>query len=74
MAFAPPSRGIQPTVALTIAVASAVAWGRMYRGMHYLSDVLAGALLGLVSLAVTWLIIEHAYQRHLDRELEQEFG
>ena len=61
-------------VVITVAVVCAVAWSRMYRGMHFLSDVIAGALLGLVSLVVTWLIIDHAYQRHLDRELSREFG
>jgi len=29
-----------------------VAWARMYQGMHYLSDVIAGAVLG-----ITWVII-----------------
>lgn len=30
----------------------AVAWARMYQGMHYLSDVIAGVVLGLVSIAI----------------------
>jgi undecaprenyl-diphosphatase len=38
---------------LAIAVPIAVAVSRMYRGMHYPTDVLAGALLGAVWLAVT---------------------
>jgi len=29
-----------------------VAWARMYQGMHYLSDVIAGVVLGLVSIAI----------------------
>ena len=61
-------------VVLTVAVASAVAWARMYRGMHFLSDVIAGAVLGLVSLVVTWWILEHAHRRQLDHELERELG
>jgi undecaprenyl-diphosphatase len=38
---------------LAVAVPIAVAVSRMYRGMHYPTDVLAGALLGAVWLAVT---------------------
>lgn len=42
---------------LTAAVAFAVAWSRMYRGMHHLTDVLAGAVLGLTSvLTATWIV------------------
>jgi undecaprenyl-diphosphatase len=38
------------------AIALTVAWARMYRGMHHLSDVVAGALLGVASLAVAvWI-------------------
>lgn len=39
-------------VALTAVVAVAVGLARIYQGMHYVSDVVAGVLLGLVSLAV----------------------
>jgi membrane-associated phospholipid phosphatase len=42
------------TVAVTlfVAVVAAVAWARLYQGMHYASDVGTGIVLGLVSLAV----------------------
>jgi membrane-associated phospholipid phosphatase len=30
-----------------------VAWARMYRGMHHLTDLAAGVLMGLIALAVT---------------------
>lgn len=33
-------------------VVTAVAFGRLHQGMHYLSDVIAGVVLGLVSLAI----------------------
>ena len=52
------------TVALSAAVAAAVGWARLYRGMHHLSDVIAGVLLGLVSVAITWLIVRGAERRH----------
>jgi undecaprenyl-diphosphatase len=44
--------------ALVVAVVVAiVAWSRVYRGMHYLSDVTAGAALGIASIAAVWWII-----------------
>ncbi len=55
-----------PTVVallVTVAVSVAVAWSRMYRGMHHLSDVVAGIALGLASLAATWWILRGAGQR-----------
>jgi undecaprenyl-diphosphatase len=52
--------------ARTLAVAGAVlitlgvAWARMYQGMHFLTDVLAGMLLGVVSLAITHRVLSRA--------------
>jgi undecaprenyl-diphosphatase len=62
------------SVVLTLAVVAVVGLARMYRGMHFLSDVVAGALLGLVCLGATWLIVDHAHQRHFDQALRREFG
>lgn len=47
------------TVAVTLAVAmpACVAFARLYRGMHFPTDVMAGALLGLVWLTVCWAIV-----------------
>jgi membrane-associated phospholipid phosphatase len=39
--------------ALIVVVPLFVAWARMYRGMHHLTDSVAGVLLGLGALAVT---------------------
>lgn len=50
--------------AITVFVSLSVAWARMYRGMHHLSDVVAGALLGLLSLYATWRIMRAAEERH----------
>ncbi|MGA9277004.1 MAG: phosphatase PAP2 family protein [Ilumatobacter sp.] len=44
-------------VATVIAVIVAVAWSRMYQGMHFLSDVIAGVALGVVSLVVCLRIL-----------------
>ncbi len=47
------------TLALIVAVAMPVSVGaaRLYRGMHFVSDVLGGALLSLAWLTVTWALI-----------------
>lgn len=44
-------------VAFFVAVVGAVAWSRMYQGMHYFSDVVAGIVLGLVSLTICLRIL-----------------
>lgn len=62
------------SVVLTLAVVATVGLARMYRGVHFLSDVTAGALLGLVCLAAAWFIVDHAHQRHFDQALRREFG
>lgn len=50
-------------VVIAAAVSAIVAWARMYRGMHHLSDVLAGVVLGLVSIWVTWQVMRRAELR-----------
>lgn len=46
-------------LAVLIAVAPPliVAWARMYQGMHFLTDVIAGMVLGLVSVGICWKIL-----------------
>jgi membrane-associated phospholipid phosphatase len=39
---------VDPAMAATFVVAIALALGRPYLGMHYPSDVLAGAVLGIL--------------------------
>ncbi len=39
-------------VVVAVAIPLAVAWARIYQGMHYLSDVIAGMVLGVVSIVV----------------------
>lgn len=45
------------TVVVAVAVPAAVAASRMYRGAHYLTDVLAGLALGFVCVLVVFLVI-----------------
>jgi membrane-associated phospholipid phosphatase len=48
------------SVVLMCAVTTAtVAVSRMYRGMHYLSDVVAGLLLGAAAVAISAAILSH---------------
>ena len=42
-----------PAAALIVALPLFVAWARMYRGMHHLTDSVAGLILGLGALVVT---------------------
>ena len=55
----------------TIAVASPVIVGlsRMYRGMHFMSDVVAGMILGVVSVVVTLMILTPAERARRARAL-----
>lgn len=39
-------------IVLGVAIPLFVAWARMYRGMHYVSDVVAGLLMGLGALVI----------------------
>jgi undecaprenyl-diphosphatase len=54
---------------LAVVIPPAVGLCRMYRGFHHLSDIVAGAILGLLWLAITtrWLLIP-ALERDRDRD------
>jgi len=54
---------------LAIAVPIIVGLSRMYRGMHFMSDVVGGMLLGVVSVIVTLLILTPPEQARRHREL-----
>jgi undecaprenyl-diphosphatase len=56
-------------VIFAVAVPIIVGVARMYRGMHYLSDVVAGVLLGATSVAVvTWILCRAEGRRRRSRE------
>lgn len=45
------------TVVVAIAVPLIVGWSRTYAGMHHVTDVIAGAVLGAVWVAVVWRLL-----------------
>ena len=47
-------------VAVVTLIVVAVSWARIYQGMHFLSDVIAGIVLGAVSLTITDRVLRHA--------------
>jgi len=50
---------------LVALIAVAAGFSRMYRGMHHLTDVIAGALLGAAAVVITrWLLVRAARRRH----------
>jgi membrane-associated phospholipid phosphatase len=49
-------------ISLCAAITAVVGLSRMYRGMHFLSDVVAGVLLGAASVAITAAILLHTPQ------------
>ncbi len=49
--------------------ASSVAWARMYQGVHYPTDLLAGAVLGAGSAWAGWLIQRSYEKRRANRQI-----
>lgn len=45
-------------VVIAVLIPLAVAWARVYQGMHFFTDVLAGILLGAVSLLITHRVLK----------------
>lgn len=65
IAFLVSRRAVVRMTVLTvvIGVIVAVAYSRMYRGMHNFTDVVFGVLLGLISLWAGWKIVDRAARR-----------
>lgn len=61
-------------VALIVLAVPTAALATMYRGADTLSGSVAGALLGVLAVAVGLALVDHGCRRHLDRALEREFG
>ena len=51
------------TLLLIVSIPVIVGASRMYRGMHFLSDVIAGAVLGVLSVALGWFIVHRMSRR-----------
>jgi membrane-associated phospholipid phosphatase len=51
-------------IVVAVLVPIVVAVSRMYQGMHFLSDVIAGAALGVASVALSWWLIRRAVDRN----------
>ncbi len=54
-------------LAVVAAITATVGWARMYRGMHHLTDVVAGAQLGTVAVVVATVIVRRAEQTRRSR-------
>ena len=50
-------------VLVVTAIVLSVAWARLYQGMHFLSDVVAGIVLGATSLFITDRVLRSAVVR-----------
>ena len=59
------SNRLARTVAVLVvtAIVLSVAWARLYQGMHFLSDVVAGVVLGATSLFITDRVLRSAVVR-----------
>lgn len=57
MAYGAPATWRRVTGALAVVMPAVVAASRLYRGMHYLTDVVAGLVLGLAWLGCTILVL-----------------
>ena len=57
------ARGVALTAAILLPPIVGVS--RMYRGMHHLSDVIVGAIIGLASLFVVYRIVEPRWREHM---------
>lgn len=56
-------------VVLTVAITVAVGLSRLYQGMHYLTDVIAGAVLGLVSVFIVDWVMRRAVAHRQERAM-----
>ena len=55
-------------IIVSVAIPVVVGLSRMYRGMHFMSDVIAGAVLGIAAVALSWWLIHRAIERNETEE------
>ena len=66
-------RGLAVAVAAIVPVLVALA--RLYRGMHFLTDIIFGALLGATSVIASYIVVRRAAEReHQQVEAVQDHG
>jgi membrane-associated phospholipid phosphatase len=51
-------------VVAAAAIPLGVALSRMYRGMHFLTDVVAGAVLGVLCLVAAMVVVRRGLERY----------
>ena len=56
---------------VTLALVLFVGWARMYRGMHHLTDIAAGVLVGVLALAITLFAARVATAAATQRDAEK---
>jgi undecaprenyl-diphosphatase len=61
-------------IVVAVVVPLAVATSRMYRGMHHLSDVVVGLVIGLLSLWITWLVVRDGPAARIGRDERHRRG
>jgi len=60
------------TVTVAVIVPVCVGLSRMYRGMHFFTDVVAGGLLGGACVIASAVVLRHAYEDHSTAEIDDE--
>ena len=58
------ARALAATVAMVVPLFVAVS--RTYRGMHHVSDVVVGLVIGIASLVITWLVVRSGPAARMD--------
>jgi undecaprenyl-diphosphatase len=58
-------RTVVAAAAIAVVLAAAVAWSRVYLGVHYPADVVAGVLLGSSWAVFVWLSVRDAPPREV---------
>lgn len=51
------------TAGLAVAVPIVVGISRMYQGVHYLSHVVVGVVLGAASVIAVYIVVQHSFVR-----------
>jgi membrane-associated phospholipid phosphatase len=50
---------------IAVALALLIAWGRVFVGVHYPGDVLAGLAIGAICACIAWVVVRMVTRRFL---------